>query len=70
MQTEELLEVIRRLPIDERRYLVKQTIASFQTIDYQQKMSEAADLLYNDYMNDIELTEFTKIDHDDFYEAK
>jgi hypothetical protein len=70
MQTEELLEEIKKLPIDERRYLVKQTLASFKFENDKKQMIDAAELLYNDYVNDKELTSFTDIDHDDFYEAK
>jgi DNA-damage-inducible protein J len=33
-------------------------------------LEEAADLLYNDYANDKELTFLTALDCEDFYEAK
>jgi hypothetical protein len=33
-------------------------------------LEEAAEFLYEDYKNDENLTEFTQLDGEDFYEAK
>lgn len=70
MKTEDLLREIKRLPINKRIYLIEKAIHSIREKEEKERMAKAADELYSDYKNDRELTAFTDIDFEDFYETK
>jgi len=70
MRTNELIKEIQRLPISKRIYVVEKAIHSIRTQEDKSIMKNAADALYADYKTDIELTAFTKLDFEDFYETK
>lgn len=70
MQTIDLIQEIQRLPLTKRFYVVEETIKSIKKEEMQQQMELAANELYNDYINDKELTAFTSLDFDNFYETK
>ncbi|HRN34356.1 MAG TPA: hypothetical protein PLC76_07725 [Saprospiraceae bacterium] len=70
MQTIDLIREIQRLPISKRLYVVEETIKSIKKEEMQHQMELAANDLYNDYVNDKELTAFTSLDLENFYEAK
>ena len=70
MRTTDILKEIQRLPVSKRIYVVEKTIHSIRTQDDKNVMKKAADTLYDDYKTDNELTEFTNLDFEDFYEAK
>ena len=48
----------------------KVTITIADEIDTKLELKKAADVLYNDYINDKELIEFTCLDCEDFYEPR
>jgi len=50
--------------------VVEETIKSIKKEEMQHQMELAANDLYNDYVNDKELTAFTSLDLENFYEAK
>jgi hypothetical protein len=70
MQAIDLVQEIQRLPLAKRFYIVEETIKSIKKEEMQHQMELAANELYNDYVNDKELTIFTSLDFDNFYETK
>ncbi|HOY14282.1 MAG TPA: hypothetical protein PLY70_14130 [Saprospiraceae bacterium] len=70
MQTKDLLQEIQRLPLTKRIYVVEETIKSIKKEEMSNQMEMAANELYDDYLKDKELTAFTSIDLDNFYETK
>ena len=70
MRTNDIIKEIQRLPISKRIYVVEKTMHSIRTIEDKNVMKKAADVLYSDYKTDKELTTFTNLDFEDFYEAK
>ena len=49
---------------------MEQTIKAIKNEDISQQMSIVAEELYTDYKTDKELTIFTQLDLDNFYETK
>ena len=70
MKTEELLKEIERLPVRKRIFLIEKTLKSIRNQEDKYQMEKASDLLYSDYVSDVELTVFTNIDFEDFYETR
>lgn len=70
MQTIDLIREIQRLPLTKRLHIVEETIKSIKKEEMQHQMELAANELYDDYANDKELTAFTSLDFDNFYETK
>lgn len=70
MQTVDLLQEIQRLPLTKRFYIVEETLKSIKKEELKRQMGFAADELYEDYLNDKELTAFSSLDFEQFYETK
>ena len=71
MSTTQLLSEINQLPLPERLRLVEMAIHSIrQATPAKPDMAEAAQLLLADYQSDPELTAFTALDQESFYEAR
>ena len=70
MQTVDLIQEIQRLPLAKRFYVVEETLKSIKKDELNQQMELAAEELYSDYLNDKELTAFSSLDFEHFYEAK
>lgn len=70
MRTNEILKEIKRLPVRKRIYLIEKAIHSIREQEEKDQMKKAVDKLYSDYKNDKELTTFTDIDFEDFYETR
>ncbi|OFY69738.1 MAG: hypothetical protein A3G23_11330 [Bacteroidetes bacterium RIFCSPLOWO2_12_FULL_37_12] len=70
MQTVDIMQEIQRLPLNKKFYVVEETIKSIKTDELNHQTELAVDELYNDYVNDKELTAFTTLDFEKFYEAK
>ena len=56
-----IIEEIKKLPIESRMDIATQTLKSIEVHDYREQMETAADILYDDYKNDKELTAFTNV---------
>jgi hypothetical protein len=68
----EVLEIIRnvnRLPLSQQMLVAERIIHSVRYRE-QSSLAEAAERLYEDYMTDKNLTVFTKLDCENFYEAR
>ncbi len=50
--------------------LMKKILNSIRQQEQKDEMKRAAEILYNDYMNDKKLTIFTNLDGESFYESK
>jgi hypothetical protein len=69
IQTTDIMHNIDRLPVSQRMLIVEYIIRSIRHED-KQPLEKAADLLYSDYLNDKELTIFTQLDCEEFYETR
>ena len=70
MQTLQLIQEIQRLPLTQKFYVVEETIKSIKKDEINQQMELAVNELYGDYNTDKDLTAFTSLDLEHFYEAK
>lgn len=70
MQTIDIIHEIQRLPLTKRFYVVEETIKSIKKEEMNHQMELAANELFEDYTNNKELTAFTSLDIEHFYEAK
>jgi len=70
MRTDEIIKEIQRLPIQKRILVIEKAIHSIRKHEERNEMLIAADALEADYKSDKELTAFTNIDFEDFYEAR
>lgn len=70
METKEIISEIEKLTVKERLQIIENTARTIQIDDEKEQMRKAADQLYDDYKDDIELTSFTDLDLEDFYEAR
>jgi len=70
MRTNEIIREIQRLPVQKRIYVIEKTIHSIRKQEDTIQLKKAAEDLLVDYKSDKELTSFTTIDFEDFYEAK
>jgi len=68
METAAIIREIDKLPTFKRMFIVEQTIRSMRLDNQVKSLEAAADRLYDDYKNDKELTIFTQLDGEDFYE--
>ena len=70
MQTAQLMQEIFKLPLDKKFFVVEQTLKSIKLDEGNKRLTMAAEALYHDYTNDKELTSFTLLDFEEFYEAR
>lgn len=70
MQTTEIMKEIEHLPLNKKFYVVEETLKSIKKEELHHQMEYAAKELYDDYANDKELTAFTSLDLEHFYETK
>ncbi len=65
-----IIQEIQQLPLDKKFWIVEETIKSIKQEEVSNHLALAANELYADYIQDSELTIFTKLDLEKFYEAK
>ena len=70
MQTAQLMQEIFKLPLDKKFFVVEQTLKSIKSDEGNRHLAVAAEIMYDDYTNDKELTAFTALDFENFYEAR
>lgn len=66
MKPQELIKEIQKLPIQERMYVIERSMNLIQD----NELRKAADVLYQDYIHDKDLTAFTTLDFENFYEIR
>jgi hypothetical protein len=69
MSVNELLHLINALPLNDRKALIEKALKALDEIS-DEKMATAADLLLSEYTSNPELTTFTVLDQENFYEAR
>jgi Cdc6-like AAA superfamily ATPase len=70
METQEIIRAIKKLPISERIFIIEKTLRSIRDKGTAKRMKSAVDELYKDYEENRELTAFTVLDCENFYETR
>ncbi|GBU20802.1 hypothetical protein R80B4_00687 [Fibrobacteres bacterium R8-0-B4] len=70
METTAILHEIDNLPAHKRMFIAEHVIRSIRLDTQENSLETAADRLYADYCDDKELTAFTQLDCEDFYEPR
>ena len=70
METKDIIREIKKLPLADKISVIEKTLQSVKADAVRHPLEQASEVLYNDYKNDKELTAFTSINFDKFYEAK
>jgi len=70
MSAAEILEKINQLSSAEKFFIIEKTFKDLLKANSSYQMSIAAEAMENEYKTNTELTAFSNIDFEDFYEAK
>lgn len=70
MEANELIKQIQKLPVRKQLYVIERSMNFIRKQEDKEEMKKAADDLYEDYLTDKELTVFTNLDFENFYETK
>ena len=70
MRTAVIIQEINRLPIIQRVYIAEKTLQSIRMEERQSSLKTAAEALLKSYQTDKELTIFTQLDCENFYETR
>ncbi|RLD21728.1 MAG: hypothetical protein DRI69_03270 [Bacteroidetes bacterium] len=70
MSAQEIIKEIQQLPVSQRMLVIEQTLKSIRASTHRQNMENAVEEVIEDYTSDKELSSFTDIDFDRFYETK
>jgi len=70
MSTTDILKEIDRLPFNEKLFVLEKTLKDILRYNYEQQMTIAAEAMENEYKTNPDLTAFSDLDMEDFYEAK
>jgi len=70
MKPRELIKEIQKLPVRKRIYVIERSMHLMRKQEEEVQMKKAADDLYEDYLSDKELTAFTNLDFENFYETR
>lgn len=69
METQEIIKEIVRLPV-EKRLEIEKALKKIRKAEMSARLQKAAEEMYDDYLNDKELTAFTVLDSEEFYEPR
>ncbi len=69
MTTTNIIQELERLPLTEKLFVIESTLKSIR-IEKERCLKTAVNSLYEDYATDKELTIFTKLDKEPFYETR
>ncbi len=70
MGTNEIIQQIKKLPFQKQILILEKTLKTIREEELGVKMKNAAETLINDYKMNSELTEFTVLDPEEFYETR
>jgi hypothetical protein len=70
MKTNELIKEIQKLSVQKRIFVIEKSLRALRKQEEKNQMQKAVDVLLADYSSHKELTSFTDIDFDDFYETR
>jgi poly(A) polymerase Pap1 len=68
MSTSELIKEIKNLPLDKRLFVLEEAIKSIRKEESRDQISLASEALVEDYKTDEDLTSFSALDLENFYE--
>ncbi len=69
MTTANIIRELDRLPLTDKLFVIERTLKSIRT-EKEKSLKAAVESLYDDYKNYKELTTFTKLDKEPFYETR
>lgn len=69
MNTTEIIKQIEQLPVRKRMYVIEKTLHSIIKQEDKYQLEKASEALLPDYVSDVELTIFSNLDYEDFYET-
>ena len=70
MNTQEMIKEINTLSLDKKIWIVQEVLKSIKLQESRNSIRIAAEKMYEEYKNDKELTIFTQLDFEEFYETK
>ena len=70
MKTKEIINEIQKLPFRKRIYVIERSMHLIRKQQEEEQMKKAANELFRDYLTDKELTSFTELDCENFYETR
>ena len=70
METREIIRAIKKLPVNKRILIIERTLKSIREKETGKLLENAVDALHKDYKDNRELTAFTVLDCEKFYETR
>jgi hypothetical protein len=70
MSTSDILKEMQSLPLSERLFIIETALKNLLRFHYEQQLTIAAEAPENEYKSNPDLTAFTTLDWEDFYEAR
>ena len=70
METIDILKQIEQLSIEKKMLIIEKILKSIREKEIKSKMNRAVEDLRHEYFTNKELTTFTDIDFDNFYESR
>ena len=70
MDTKDIIQQIESLPVEKIMLIIEQTLKSIREKEIKGKMSKAVEELQEEYKTNVDLTAFTDIDFENFYEPR
>ena len=70
MSTQDIIKEISKLPLQERLIVVEKTLEIIRSSELDIQLSIAAEAMTDEYKSNKELTAFTSLDLEEFYEAR
>jgi len=70
MSATEILEKMNQLSTTERLFVIEKALKSLIDSNLSEQMTVAAESMESEYKTNAELTSFSNLDFEDFYEAK
>jgi len=70
MSTSDILKEIEQLSFNEKLFIIEKALKEVLKYNYEQQMTVAAEAMENEYRTNPDLTAFSTLDIEDFYEAK
>ena len=70
MSTQEIINELNKLPLQDRLLIIEKTLEIIRSTELDQQLSNAAETMSSEYKSNKELTAFTTLDLEDFYEAR
>ncbi len=69
MTTANIIRELERLPLTDKLLVIERILKSIRT-EKEKSLKAAVESLYEDYKSDKELTAFTQLDNEPFYETR